>query len=155
METGAFGMSTGLIYPPGLFAATDELVELARVVAGYGGIYASHIRGEGATLLDAIREAITIAEQAGLPVEVSHHKAVGRPNWGMVHASLRTRHESAASTSRGTSTPTLQAGPACRSMCRTGRTMADRMLCCDVCKILSSGDVCWLRCAGRPATGPR
>ncbi|MFP3898961.1 MAG: N-acyl-D-amino-acid deacylase family protein [Dehalococcoidia bacterium] len=88
MEDGGSGMSTGLIYPPGCYAGTEELVELCKVVAGYGGIYASHIRGEGDSLLEAVREAIRIGEEAGLPVEVSHHKAGGRANWGKVTESL-------------------------------------------------------------------
>lgn len=89
MKDGAFGMSTGLIYPPGCYAQTDELVELARVVASHGGIYASHIRGEGQNLLSSVNEAIEIGEKAGLPVEISHHKAGGRPSWGKVKESLK------------------------------------------------------------------
>lgn len=89
MEDGACGMSTGLIYPPGCYAMTEELVELCKVVASYGGIYASHIRGEGESLLEAVREAIRIGEEAGLPVEISHHKAGGKANWGKVTDSLK------------------------------------------------------------------
>ena len=90
MEAGAFGLSTGLIYPPGCYADTDEIVELAKVVAKYKGIYASHIRGEDAPrLIDSVREAIEIGERAGIPVEVSHHKAHGRPAWGKVGTTLR------------------------------------------------------------------
>lgn len=88
MEDGAFGMSTGLIYPPGVYAGTSELVELAKVVAEYGGIYASHIRGESDTLIAAVNEAIEIGEDAGIPVEISHHKAAGRKNWGKVSETL-------------------------------------------------------------------
>jgi len=93
MKEGAFGMSTGLIYPPSCYADTKELVELARVVAEYGGIYATHIRGEGATLIQAVREAIEIGEKAGVPVEISHHKASGRANWGRVRQTLRMMEE--------------------------------------------------------------
>jgi N-acyl-D-amino-acid deacylase len=82
MKQGAFGISTGLIYPPGSFSDTSELIELAKTAALYGGIYASHIRGEGNTLLDAINEAITIGRTAGIPVEISHLKAAGEKNWG-------------------------------------------------------------------------
>ena len=89
MKTGAFGMSTGLIYPPGIFSETAELVELSKVVAKYGGVYFSHIRGEGATLLEAVKEAITIGEDAGLPVQISHHKAAGKANWGKTVETLK------------------------------------------------------------------
>lgn len=89
MEEGASGMSTGLIYPPGCYAKTDELIELSRVVASYGGIYASHIRDEGEKLLESVKEAIEIGEEAGLPVEISHHKAEEKANWGKVKESLK------------------------------------------------------------------
>lgn len=82
MQAGAWGMSTGLIYVPGSYADTDELVELARTVAAHGGIYASHIRGEGVELLNAVREAIEIGQRAKLPVHVSHFKATGQKSWG-------------------------------------------------------------------------
>jgi N-acyl-D-aspartate/D-glutamate deacylase len=82
MLGGALGMTTALIYPPGSYASTDELVEMAKVAAQYGGIYASHIRGEGAELLDAVEEAIEIGERAGLPVEIFHLKAAYKPGWG-------------------------------------------------------------------------
>lgn len=78
MEAGAFGLSTGLVYPPGCFADTDEIVELCKVVARYGGMYASHIRGERETILDGIREAIRIGELAGVRVQISHNC----PKWG-------------------------------------------------------------------------
>jgi N-acyl-D-amino-acid deacylase len=93
MEDGAFGMSSGLIYPPSCYADTEELVELAKVVAGYGGIYASHIRGEGFTLTNAVMEAIEIGERASVPVEISHHKASGKANWGKVKQTLRMMEE--------------------------------------------------------------
>ncbi len=83
MRAGAFGMSTGLVYPPGCFAATDEIVELAKVVARHGGLYASHVRGERETILDAVRECIAVGERAGCPVQVSHNA----PKYGAtVHA---------------------------------------------------------------------
>lgn len=83
MRAGAFGMSTGLVYPPGCFAATDEIVELAKVVARHGGFYASHIRGERETILDAVRECIAVGERAGCPVQISHNA----PKYGAtVHA---------------------------------------------------------------------
>ena len=81
MDEGAIGFSTGLIYPPGVYALTDEIVALARAAGRAGGLYASHIRGEGATLLQAIAEAIEVGRRADIRVEVSHLKAAGRPNW--------------------------------------------------------------------------
>jgi len=82
LEEGAWGLSTGLIYPPGSFAKTEELVALARIVAHYGALYTSHIRGEGATLMEALDEAIRIGKRSGARVEVSHLKAMGKANWG-------------------------------------------------------------------------
>jgi hypothetical protein len=86
MAAGAWGMSTGLIYLPGRYAETPELVALAKVVAQHGGIYASHMRNEGADLLASIDETITIGRESGLPVHISHLKASGRANWGLVGA---------------------------------------------------------------------
>jgi len=88
MEDGAWGLSTGLIYAPGSYAATEEIVEIARVAGRHRGFYASHIRGEGATLLDAVTEAIRVGREGDLPVQVSHIKAAGRPNWGKVAQAL-------------------------------------------------------------------
>ena len=82
MADGAWGLSTGLPYAPGLYSDTEELVSLARVAAAAGGIYCSHIRSEGRHLPDAVREATRIAEEAGIPVNISHVKAMGRPHWG-------------------------------------------------------------------------
>ncbi len=84
LDGGAWGLSTGLIYAPGSYAETGELVELARAAGRYRGFYASHIRGEGANLLDSISEAIRIGREGELPVQVSHLKAAGRPHWGKV-----------------------------------------------------------------------
>ncbi|MDX2037509.1 MAG: amidohydrolase family protein [Isosphaeraceae bacterium] len=86
MKAGAWGMSTGLIYQPGVFSKTPELVELAKVVARRGGLYASHIRNEGSELIEAIDEAITIGREARLPVHISHLKASGKSNWGKAAA---------------------------------------------------------------------
>lgn len=83
LADGALGMSSGLVYPPGCYAETAELVELADVVAEYGGIYTSHVRGERETLLGAMEEALHVAEEAGLPVEISHNA----PKWGGPSAS--------------------------------------------------------------------
>jgi len=85
---GAFGFSTGLIYPPSSYADTEELIELARTMAPYGGIYETHMRNEGTGLLKSVEEAITIGEQGGVPVEISHHKASGEKAWGLVKDSL-------------------------------------------------------------------
>jgi N-acyl-D-amino-acid deacylase len=82
MKDGAVGLSTGLIYVPGTFAKTDEIVGLARVVARYGGLYATHMRSEGEKVADAIKESIQIGEQAGLPVEISHFKISSKNLWG-------------------------------------------------------------------------
>ena len=88
MEEGAFGISTGLEYTPGRYTPTDEIVAMARVAARYGGLYASHIRNEEKTLLEAVDEAIAIGRRSGARVEVSHLKASGRSNWGKQRAAL-------------------------------------------------------------------
>jgi len=82
MKDGAVGLSTGLIYVPGTYAKTDEIVSLAKVAARYGGLYATHMRNEGDKVADAIRESIQIGEQAGLPVEISHFKISNKKLWG-------------------------------------------------------------------------
>lgn len=89
MESGAFGISTGLIYIPGIFSTIDEIVEVTKVAAEYGGIYSTHMRNEGVGLLDSVYEAITIGMRAGVGVEISHLKASGRPSWGKVVAALK------------------------------------------------------------------
>jgi N-acyl-D-amino-acid deacylase len=88
MAAGALGLSTGLIYPPGAFAETDEVIELARAAAEGGGIYMSHIRNEADQLIEAVAEAIRIGREAGLPVEISHHKASGQVNFGKTKESI-------------------------------------------------------------------
>lgn len=82
MQQGAFGLSSGLIYPPGRFASTDEVIELAKVAGQYGGIYISHMRQEGLEVLDSVAETIRIGEEGGLPTQITHHKVVGAPMWG-------------------------------------------------------------------------
>ena len=84
MEQGAYGLSTGLIYLPGSFAKTDEVLELVKVVRPYGGIYHTHIRNEREKLLEAVKEAIEISEKAGVPSHISHFKVMGKENWGLV-----------------------------------------------------------------------
>lgn len=88
LEAGAVGLSTGLIYDPGRFARTDEIVELASLMRGKGALYATHMRDEGMGLLGSVNEAIEIGERAGVPVQISHHKASGRNAWGLVAKSL-------------------------------------------------------------------
>jgi N-acyl-D-amino-acid deacylase len=82
MRAGALGIATALIYPPDSFQSTNDLIELARVAAQYGGIYASHMRSESADLLKAIDESIEIGEKAGIEVEIFHFKAAYAPGWG-------------------------------------------------------------------------
>ena len=84
MREGAIGLASGLIYPPNSFATTEELIELAKVAARYGGIYTSHIRGEGEHWKQAIDEAIEISEKARLPVHILHFKIDGQANWGQM-----------------------------------------------------------------------
>ncbi|MBI5288760.1 MAG: D-aminoacylase [Chloroflexi bacterium] len=88
MTAGAIGMSTGLIYPPGAFTKTEELVELAKVAAKHGGIYTSHIRNEGDHVMDAVGEAIEIGERAGCGVQISHHKSAGPGAIGLTKETL-------------------------------------------------------------------
>lgn len=82
MEQGAFGMSSGLIYIPGAYSRTEELIELCKVMAPYGGVYATHMRNEAGRVTEAVRESVYIAEQAGVPLVISHHKICGRDFWG-------------------------------------------------------------------------
>jgi N-acyl-D-amino-acid deacylase len=88
MRQGAMGLSTGLIYAPASYASTDELVELTREAARYGGGYASHIRSEGDRLVEAVEEAIEIGERAGTWVQIHHIKASGQRNWGKMPAAV-------------------------------------------------------------------
>jgi dihydroorotase/N-acyl-D-amino-acid deacylase len=82
MKDGALGVSSALIYPPNIFAKTDELIALAQVAAKYGGLYATHMRSEGASEMPALAEAIRIGREARLPVEIFHLKVSGKPRWG-------------------------------------------------------------------------
>jgi N-acyl-D-amino-acid deacylase len=81
MEAGAIGLSTSLIYPPAVFAPTEEIIELARVAGEHGGGYFTHMRNEGDRLLEAIDEALAIGDRAGTPVHIFHLKAAGQANW--------------------------------------------------------------------------
>lgn len=89
LDAGALGLSSGLIYDPGKHATTNELADLASVMRGSGALYATHMRDEAEGLVASVEEAITIGARAGVPVQISHHKAAGRDNWGLVSESLR------------------------------------------------------------------
>ncbi|MEW6297166.1 MAG: D-aminoacylase [Thermodesulfobacteriota bacterium] len=93
LDAGAVGLSTGLIYEPGRYARTEEIIALARTVAEAGGLYTTHMRNEAGGLLDAVREALRVGEEGGVPVQISHHKASGKDNWGRVRDSLRLLEE--------------------------------------------------------------
>jgi N-acyl-D-amino-acid deacylase len=88
MEAGCWGFSSGLEYPPSAFAGEDEMTELCRVVRDSGGFYATHMRNEGDTLVEAVQEALNVSERARIPLQISHHKAEGRANWGKVRVTL-------------------------------------------------------------------
>lgn len=88
MEDGAMGLGSALIYPPGSFATTEDLVALAKVMAPYHGVYATHLRSEGDRLLEGLAEAIEIGQRGGVAVEVFHIKAMGRRNWPKLRALL-------------------------------------------------------------------
>jgi N-acyl-D-amino-acid deacylase len=88
MRDGAVGLSTGLIYIPGTFAKTEEVVSLAKAAAKYNGVYASHIRDEENNVVEAINEAINIGKEAHIPVQISHFKVGGRSNWGRSNVTL-------------------------------------------------------------------
>jgi len=93
MRDGAIGMASGLIYAPNMFAKTGELIGLAGEAAKYGGIYTTHIRGEGTNSVEAIREAIEIAEKAGLPGHILHFKSNGQANWGRMPELIKVIQE--------------------------------------------------------------
>jgi N-acyl-D-amino-acid deacylase len=88
MEQGACGFSTGLIYEPGRYSDTDEVIALAAECAPYGVLYATHMRNEGDHLLDAVEEALSIAKGAGIALHISHHKSAGKRNWGRIGESF-------------------------------------------------------------------
>lgn len=89
MIAGAVGMSSGLIYPPGVFSDQDEIIELCRIVKKYNGVYATHMRNESLKLLDSVKETIKVAEKSGVKALISHHKAVGRYSFGLPVESLK------------------------------------------------------------------
>jgi N-acyl-D-aspartate/D-glutamate deacylase len=93
MEAGALGIGSSLIYAPGAYASTEELIELCRVAARYDGSYISHIRSEGRRLIEGIDELIRISREAGLPAEIYHLKAAGRENWPKMETALERIEE--------------------------------------------------------------
>jgi dihydroorotase/N-acyl-D-amino-acid deacylase len=96
MQDGALGLSTGLFYVPGNFTPTEEVIQLAKVAAGFGGMYISHMRDEAAGVVDSVRETIRIGEEGGLPTQVTHHKIIGAQNWGKSVDTLRLIEEARA-----------------------------------------------------------
>lgn len=93
MLSGVIGFSTGLVYPPGIFASTEEIIELARVVASQGGIYTTHLRSEGDGLLAAVEETVLIGKKAKIPVHISHLKTSGEENWWKIDTVLKIFEE--------------------------------------------------------------
>jgi N-acyl-D-amino-acid deacylase len=89
MLDGAFGMSTGLFYVPGNYAPTEEVIEIAKVVGAMGGLHTSHMRDEAANVAASVAETIRIGEEGGLPTQVTHHKIIGKQNWGQSQETIR------------------------------------------------------------------
>ena len=96
MEAGAVGMSSGLAYVPGTYAKTEEIIELCKVIAPYGGIYATHMRNESKDLLNSVRETITIGREAGVKVHISHFKVMGQDYWGNHKAAIEAIEQAQA-----------------------------------------------------------
>src|SRR5262245_17712997 len=96
MLDGAFGLSSGLFYVPGTFTPTAEVIELAKVAGSMGGIYISHMRDEASGILTSVRETIEIGEKGGLPTQVTHHKIIGKANWGKSVDTLRLNDDARA-----------------------------------------------------------
>jgi N-acyl-D-amino-acid deacylase len=96
MLDGAFGLSSGLFYVPGTFTPTAEVIELAKVAGSMGGIYISHMRDEASGILNSVRETIEIGEKGGLPTQLTHHKIIGKANWGRSVDTLRLVDEARA-----------------------------------------------------------
>ena len=90
MKSGVFALSSGLIYVPGIYAQTEEIIELARVTAEYGGIYTTHMRSEGDQEMAAIQETLRIAREANIADHIAHHKVAGRKNFGNSRTTLKT-----------------------------------------------------------------
>ena len=88
MRDGAFGIATALVYPPGNFATTEELIAMAQEMAPHGGLYISHLRSEADTFIEALEEAMRIGREGGVPVEIYHLKAAGQRNWGKAREAI-------------------------------------------------------------------
>jgi dihydroorotase/N-acyl-D-amino-acid deacylase len=89
MEDGALGISTGLFYVPGSFSSTSEVISLSKIAASYGGIYISHMREEAVDILKSVNETINIGIEAKIPVQITHHKIIGKDNWGLSYETLK------------------------------------------------------------------
>ncbi len=96
MEQGSLGFSTGLIYPPSCFGRKREIVELCKVVAEYGGVYATHMRNEASGVVQSVKDSLDVARESGCKLEISHHKVCGRDNWGASEQTLKLMDEAAA-----------------------------------------------------------
>jgi N-acyl-D-amino-acid deacylase len=96
MKDGALGLSSGLFYVPGTFTPTDEVVEMAKVAGRFGGIHISHMRDEASRVVESVKETIAIGERGGLPTQVTHHKIIGKKNWGRSVVTLRLIDEARA-----------------------------------------------------------
>jgi len=93
MQAGALGISTGLLYAPGSYCDTQEIIELCKVVTKYNGIYVTHLRDQKSRLMDSINESIKIGEQANIPIHISHFKTSGKSNWGKIKNALQLINE--------------------------------------------------------------
>src|SRR5918993_516323 len=93
LQAGAIGLSLGLMYAPGSYTSREELEELCSVLPKYGGLLATHIRGEGNSLIPSIEEVIWIAERNDVPLQISHLKAAGRSNWGSITRAMELVEE--------------------------------------------------------------
>jgi N-acyl-D-amino-acid deacylase len=89
MEQGAYGLSSGLIYPPGVYSDESEMIDLCKVVAENGGVYTTHMRNEQDRVIDSVKETVTVTEKSGVATIIAHHKANGRKNWGKSHQTLQ------------------------------------------------------------------
>jgi len=96
MLDGAFGLSTGLFYVPGIFTPTDEVIALAAVAGSMGGMHVSHMRNEASGVIDSVKETIAVGEQGRMPTQITHHKIIGTPNWGRSVDTLRLVSEARA-----------------------------------------------------------
>jgi len=96
MKEGAWGVSTGLEYIPGLYSTTEEVIELTKVVAEFGGMYTSHMRNENEGIVEAIKETIRIGEETGVPVNIGHLKVTGKNNWGLMKAAVQAVNDARA-----------------------------------------------------------